>query len=250
MGALWLAPFANVTARADTPAALPVVPLHSDYPTGVKVKDRSPVSDEEMDCNWNVDCSSGTVVFHQSTQEQLGRVGGWLQSGSYKKKSKAIVFLTWGSTYSSESSMNDSGTPAGSQAAQADFAAQISLAGTKTAACPSYPVPASQVQCWTLRGDGSPGNPKSDRYWIIAWWSGTAEVEMVAYANTQYATVRKAFHALAAETMGANVATAATPTTTATAAAPSAAQSVRRAPLTGVARAMKRLTLRAVMPRA
>lgn len=243
---LCLASLSGAIARADTPSALPILPGHSVYPSGVKVKDHAQVTNVQMDCNWNADCTSGLSIFHQSTQESLGRVSGWMQRGKYQSNNKMIVFVTWGSTYSSDSSTNADGTPAGSQAAAADFASQLTQDGATTATCPAFPVAATQVACWTLRGDGSPGNPKSDRYWVIAWWSGTAEVEMAAYANTKYALVRTTFHTLAAQTMGGSTLASATPTASAPGAG-AASDSAVRSPAPNIVRAMRTLALAAPM---
>ena len=210
-------PFTIISARAEGTATLPVVPVHSVYPSIIAVHDTPRVTNSDMDCLWNVDCSSGAPVFHVMTQEILGRVSGWMQRGTFKKKSKKIVFVTWGSTYRTTSSSNSDGTAAGSEAAAEDFAAEMSGAGARSLTCPTFAVPASQVQCWTLRGDGSPGNPKSDHFWFITWWSGTAEVEMAAYANTRIGLTGKTFDAIAAQTMGGSASSSATPTPTATA---------------------------------
>jgi hypothetical protein len=177
----------------------------------MKIKNVSQISDADMDCQWNFDCGMGTALFHQSSQEDLGRVSGWLQTAHWRHAGKAIVFIVWGSVYASDMTTNADGTSSGSEAASKDYAATVGAEAFTASSCPAFALPAAQVQCFKARGDGSAGNPKSDRYWTITWWDGTAETELAAYANTDYTEVRKAFYALVGQTMtGMPDATAAT----------------------------------------
>lgn len=196
---------------AAAPASLPAVPQHAAYPSQVKVVDQGQVTNEDVDCAWNVNCDTGSPLFHGVTQEMLGRVSGWLQTGHFKQGGKMIVFITWGNTYAAgapaQTAAAASGSQAapaasGSQAAATDYATSVEQGGFQSSTCPTFPLPATQVQCFKMRGDGSPGSPKSDRFWTIVWWSGTAEVEAAAYANTRYNDVRQAFYSIVRQTMG------------------------------------------------
>jgi len=91
------------TAAQKMPKAL--------YPAGYTVVYHAAYSNIDVDCNWNLDCTqSDTPVFHSTTVEQLGRLGGSVQIASSADGSVTFVLL-----------ISQYGTNAQAQAAVADL---------------------------------------------------------------------------------------------------------------------------------
>lgn len=69
------------------------------YPPGSHVYTFKHVNNATVDCDWNFVCEQGTPLYHQLTQEQLGRLSGWARTSVYVKGQETVMFVVYVSRY-------------------------------------------------------------------------------------------------------------------------------------------------------
>jgi hypothetical protein len=162
--------------------SLPHQPPATLYPTGSKIVVTNHLSNFQKSCSWDLDCSNGaTPVAHSHDEDTLGRLRGWLVFAQWQgKHGKQMTFTLYGSAYD---------TPAHAQAAAADYQAQLTGPHFKLTAfpCPSsLNTVASRPYCARYHDHSAIGG----HYFSLAAAQGTREIELLAYANTRYPTLR------------------------------------------------------------
>jgi len=76
------------------------------YPAHTRISQLSPLSNQEMDCDWSFGCQNGqpiygTWVFHLRSQDDLHRLSGWAQFGDTGSHTERMLFAVYASGYSS-----------------------------------------------------------------------------------------------------------------------------------------------------
>jgi hypothetical protein len=152
-----------------TPAAAEKMPK-ALYPPGYTSTYHPAYSNIDVDCNWNLDCTQDDApVFHSTTVEQLGRVGGSAQAASNGDGS--VVFLLLISQY---------GSSDGASSAVADLSSTL----TKRSGMQEPTITISGATgAMSARGQ----QPDSAIY-LVAAYEGTMEVEAAVAWQRPYAT--------------------------------------------------------------
>lgn len=168
------------TAHADEtagPFAHGPIP-HRSFPHGAVVLYYPTMTNADVDREWGFDESDPTQapapMFHEQTQDNLGRRYGWLEEAGYT--TKPLTFVVWRNTYTTSQ-----------QAAYAagDFGLTLMTMGAHQDTTPSPMThPASVLTLWTYRG--------SDRVYVfVAYWRAHVEVEAAAMATRKPGAIRR-----------------------------------------------------------
>ncbi|HEX8918057.1 MAG TPA: hypothetical protein VF898_06120 [Chloroflexota bacterium] len=160
------------------------------YPARTRITTLTPLSNQQMDCDWGFACHDGTPVtdapvFHLRTQDDLQRVSGWAQFGDVGHGSTRILFAVFASRYSGTDS---AGLP-WNTLAFADFRGALMIQGYDDLLHVPRLVPRGVV--------GNAGaqlvrSPNGDVY-ALSCWTGSIEVEgLTVYAPGSAARQRQA----------------------------------------------------------
>jgi hypothetical protein len=82
------------TAVALTPHGVQAAPLYipaTVYPPGTHIAYRPVLTNAEMDCLWGFFCEGNVPLFHFQTQDQLHRVDGWAQFAGVQRRGRTSM---------------------------------------------------------------------------------------------------------------------------------------------------------------
>jgi hypothetical protein len=168
-------------------SALPVTPAHADtlkipaalYPHGARITPLRAPSNRTVDCDWGFECDERGIrrqsLFHTLSQDQLHRVGGWMQFAYVENGGHPTTFALILSHYGPGVDLNGHQW---SMRAYEDLWRAAWLGGFRFQPAQSavlMGIPAGQIRSgvWSRAGVTSV---------LVAYWNGQDEIE----ASTTY----------------------------------------------------------------
>jgi hypothetical protein len=175
-------------AAALTPQGVQAAPLRipaATYPPGAHIASRPVVSNRQMDCLWGFFCEGNVPLFHFQTQDQLHRVDGWAQFAGVQHRGRTtMAFELFVSRY--DPVPDETGT-SWSERAFLDLQATIRARG--------YLLDRRDKDLLSAAREGGTFVAvqhlgKQDLI-VMASWSGTLEIEGIAFYDHQPSAARQ-----------------------------------------------------------